>query len=89
MTCDLSFSRLELLECLWGDEKPEYSEVDNVCLCIYIRLNLIATWLWLMNKACFSYHTFVLELSVTYLTGSIQGDPHHSQEDNMSNIFVK
>ncbi|XP_029021444.1 autophagy-related protein 2 homolog A [Betta splendens] len=27
MTCDLSFSRLELLECLWEDERPEYSEL--------------------------------------------------------------
>uniref|UniRef100_A0A4W6EYZ4 Autophagy related 2A n=1 Tax=Lates calcarifer TaxID=8187 RepID=A0A4W6EYZ4_LATCA len=35
VTSDLSFSRLELLECLWEDGKPQYSEVENlfVCLC--------------------------------------------------------
>lgn len=32
MTSDLSFSRLELLECLWDDGKPEYSEVENACV---------------------------------------------------------
>lgn len=28
ITSDLSFSRLELLECLWEDGKPQYTEVD-------------------------------------------------------------
>lgn len=30
VTSDLSFSRLELLECLWEDGKPEYCEVGNL-----------------------------------------------------------
>uniref|UniRef100_A0A3Q4G074 Autophagy related 2A n=1 Tax=Neolamprologus brichardi TaxID=32507 RepID=A0A3Q4G074_NEOBR len=30
VTSDLSFSRLELLECLWEDGKPEYCEVDHL-----------------------------------------------------------
>uniref|UniRef100_A0A8C6L8S7 Autophagy related 2A n=1 Tax=Nothobranchius furzeri TaxID=105023 RepID=A0A8C6L8S7_NOTFU len=30
VTSDLSFSRLELLECLWEDEKPQYCEVVNL-----------------------------------------------------------
>lgn len=29
VTSDLSFSRLELLECLWQDGKPQYCEVQN------------------------------------------------------------
>uniref|UniRef100_A0A8D3E156 Autophagy related 2A n=1 Tax=Scophthalmus maximus TaxID=52904 RepID=A0A8D3E156_SCOMX len=35
VTSDISFSRLELLECLWEDGRPQYSEVENlfVCLC--------------------------------------------------------
>lgn len=35
VTSDLSFSRLELLECLWEDGKPQYSEVENLCRCLY------------------------------------------------------
>lgn len=34
VTSDLSFSRLELLECLWDDGKPQYSEVKNLFLCL-------------------------------------------------------
>lgn len=30
VTSDLSFSRLEMLECLWEDGKPEYCEVDHL-----------------------------------------------------------
>uniref|UniRef100_A0A665XEX1 Autophagy related 2A n=1 Tax=Echeneis naucrates TaxID=173247 RepID=A0A665XEX1_ECHNA len=30
VTCDLSFSRLELLECLWEGRAPQYSEVKNL-----------------------------------------------------------
>lgn len=30
VTSDLSFSRLELLECLWEDGKPQYSEVGEL-----------------------------------------------------------
>uniref|UniRef100_A0AAQ5ZB58 Autophagy related 2A n=1 Tax=Amphiprion ocellaris TaxID=80972 RepID=A0AAQ5ZB58_AMPOC len=33
VTSDLSFSRLELLECLWEDGKPQYCEVDNLFAC--------------------------------------------------------
>uniref|UniRef100_A0A671XK62 Autophagy related 2A n=1 Tax=Sparus aurata TaxID=8175 RepID=A0A671XK62_SPAAU len=34
VTSDLSFSRLELLECLWEDGKPQYSEVENLCVAV-------------------------------------------------------
>lgn len=30
VTSDLSFSRLELLECLWEDGQPQYSEVEHL-----------------------------------------------------------
>uniref|UniRef100_A0A8D3C009 Autophagy related 2A n=1 Tax=Scophthalmus maximus TaxID=52904 RepID=A0A8D3C009_SCOMX len=44
VTSDISFSRLELLECLWEDGRPQYSEVENlfVCLCA-LKLTLVFT----------------------------------------------
>uniref|UniRef100_A0A3Q4G063 Autophagy related 2A n=1 Tax=Neolamprologus brichardi TaxID=32507 RepID=A0A3Q4G063_NEOBR len=36
VTSDLSFSRLELLECLWEDGKPEYCEVDHLSVSLSI-----------------------------------------------------
>uniref|UniRef100_A0A8C9ZHY2 Autophagy related 2A n=1 Tax=Sander lucioperca TaxID=283035 RepID=A0A8C9ZHY2_SANLU len=44
MTSDLSFSRLELLECLWEDGKPQYSEVEN----------LLFVWLFIFGHYIFS-----------------------------------
>lgn len=38
VTSDLSFSRLELLECLWEDGKPQYSEVENLCVALILAV---------------------------------------------------
>uniref|UniRef100_A0A671XI79 Autophagy related 2A n=1 Tax=Sparus aurata TaxID=8175 RepID=A0A671XI79_SPAAU len=38
VTSDLSFSRLELLECLWEDGKPQYSEVENLCVAVTLEI---------------------------------------------------
>lgn len=35
MSSDLSFSRLEMLECLWQDGQPEYSEVKSLFFCLW------------------------------------------------------
>uniref|UniRef100_A0A668ADV6 Autophagy related 2A n=1 Tax=Myripristis murdjan TaxID=586833 RepID=A0A668ADV6_9TELE len=40
VTSDLSFSRLELLECLWEDGKPQYSEVGHLFLSLSISVPL-------------------------------------------------
>uniref|UniRef100_A0A8C2XSE6 Autophagy related 2A n=1 Tax=Cyclopterus lumpus TaxID=8103 RepID=A0A8C2XSE6_CYCLU len=38
MTSDLSFSRLEMLESLWEDGKPQYSEVEHLFVCLKLTL---------------------------------------------------
>uniref|UniRef100_A0A7N6AWN5 Autophagy related 2A n=1 Tax=Anabas testudineus TaxID=64144 RepID=A0A7N6AWN5_ANATE len=52
VTSDLSFSRLELLECLWDNGKPEYSEV-SVYLSFFKLFNI--RFLWISTKMFFYF----------------------------------
>lgn len=54
VTSDLSFSRLELLECLWEDEKHQYCEVENLRVCFSHKT--LRTFLWLVH-ICFVLST--------------------------------
>ena len=63
VTSDLSLSRLELLECLWEDGKPQYSEVGNLCdVCGFIYSLRIKTGLALYFSVLFSSLIFVWAL---------------------------
>lgn len=74
VTSDLSFSRLELLECLWENGKPEYNEVENLCSSLNWLKNIISwsfnIWLYNNNKhvslflcSCFSSRNQVFSRS--------------------------
>jgi len=56
VTSDLSFSRLELLESLWEDGAPQYSEVEHLFVCLRVPEA--------HRVAVFTLYTFVIVFSL-------------------------